>query len=154
MLQMWGHFILSDMVISGSALFLMDLRCFMKFRIQGTQPSVEMHPCREFPASQDAFRRLEIIPARHFLLTRMHFPTGNHPSQTFPANQDDFPHWKSSLQDISFKSGWFSPLEIIPPRHFLLIRMIFPAGNHLSQTFPSNQDDFPRWKSSLPDISF
>ena len=59
-----------DMVISGSALFLMNLRCFMKFGIRGTQPSVEMHP-----------------------------------SQTFPANQDDFPRWKSSLPDISFKSG-------------------------------------------------
>ena len=46
-----------DMVISGSALFLMDFRCFMKFGIRGTQLSFEMHPCREFPASQDAFRR-------------------------------------------------------------------------------------------------
>lgn len=48
-----------DMVISGSALFLMNLRCLMKFEIQRTQSSVEMHPCREFPASQDAFRRWE-----------------------------------------------------------------------------------------------
>ena len=32
------------MVISGIALLLMDLRCLMKFEIQGTQPSVEMHP--------------------------------------------------------------------------------------------------------------
>ena len=48
-----------DMVISGSALFLMNLRCLMKFEIQETQPSVEMHPCQEFPASQDAFHRWE-----------------------------------------------------------------------------------------------
>ena len=46
-----------DMVISGSALFLMNLRCLMKFEIQRTQSSVEMHPCQEFPTSQDAIRR-------------------------------------------------------------------------------------------------
>lgn len=44
---------------------------------------------------------LGIIPHKHFLLIRMLFSVGNHPSQTFPANQDAFPHWKSSLSDIS-----------------------------------------------------
>ena len=62
--------------------------------------------------------------------------------------------WNASLPRISCESGCISSLEIIPPRHFLLIRMIFLAGNHPSQTFPVKQDDFPRWKSSLPDISF
>ena len=96
---------------------------------------------------------MEIIPHRHFLLIRMHFLAGNHPSQTFLANQDDFLRRNSSLQDISIKSGCISSLEIIPHRHFLQIRMNFSAGNHPSQTFPANQDAFPRWKSSLSDIS-
>ena len=32
------------------------------------------------------------------------------------------------------------------------IRINFPAGNHPSQTFLANQDQSPRWKSSLADI--
>ena len=82
----------------------------------------------------------------------MHFPALNHPSQTFPTNQDAFPRWKSSLQDISCKSGCISPLGIIPPGNFQQIRMHSPAGNHPSQTFPANQDQSPRRKSSLADI--
>ena len=96
---------------------------------------------------------LEIIPHRHFLLIRMHFPVGNHPSQTFPANQDAFPRRESSLQDIFCKSGCISSLEIIPLRHFLQIRMHFPVENHPSKTFFANQDAFSRWKSSHTDIS-
>ena len=83
----------------------------------------------------------------------MHFPAGNHPSKTFPANQDAFLRWKSSLTDFSSKSGSISPLEIIPHRLFQQIRMHFSNGNHPSQTFPANQDAFPRWKSSLTDFS-
>ena len=79
----------------------------------------------------------------------MNFPAGDHPPQTFLANQDTFPRWKSSLTDFSSKSGCISPLEIIPHRHFLLIRMHFLAGNHPSQTFPANQDASHRKKSSL-----
>ena len=96
---------------------------------------------------------LEIIPLRHFLLIRMHFLAGNHPSQTFLTNQDEFPRWKSSLSDFSCKSGCISSLEIIPHRLFLQIRMNFLAGNHPSQTFPANQDESPRWESSLTDFS-
>ena len=69
---------------------------------------------------------------------RIHFSDGNHPSQTFPANQDAFCCWESSLASNSAESGCISPPEFIPTRHFLLIRMIFPAGIHPSQTFPSN----------------
>ena len=79
---------------------------------------------------------------------------GIHPSQTFPANQDAFCCWESSLVSNSAESGCISPPEFIPTRHFLQIRMIFPAGIHPYKTFPANQDDFPRWNSSLPDISF
>ena len=128
------------------------------------------HPSKTFFANQDAFPRwksslsdiscksgcispLRIIPPRHFLQIRMHFLAGNHPSQTFLANQDEFLRWKSSLTDISCKSGSISPLEIIPHRHFLQIRMHFLVGNHPPQTFPANQDAFPRWKSSHTDIS-
>ena len=68
------------------------------------------------------------------------------------ANQDQFLRWKSSLIDFSSKSGSISPLEIIPPRHFLLIRMHFPDGNHPSRKFSANQDAFLRRKSSLQDI--
>ena len=96
---------------------------------------------------------MEIIPLRHFLLIRMHFLVGNHLSQTLLANQDAFPRWKSSPTDISCISGCISPLEIIPHRHFLHIRMHFPVENHPSQTFPANQDAFLRWKSSLTDFS-
>ena len=106
----------------------MDLQCFMKFRIQGTQPSVEMHPCQEFPASQDAFHRLEIIPARHFLLIRMIFPAGNHPCMTFPANQDAFLHWKSSLPGIFCNSGCIPTLNCIPRDHECMIRMLAYSG--------------------------
>ena len=38
-------------------------------------------------------------------------------------------------------------------RAFHQIRINFPAGNHPCQTFPVNQDQFTRRKSSLPDIS-
>ena len=138
-------------------------RYFLQIRMHF---SVGNHPPQTFPANQDAFSRwksslsdfscksgcifpLEIIPRRHFLQIRMLFSAGNHPSQTFLANQDAFSRWKSSLADISCKSGCFSPLEIIPLRHFLLIRMHFPAGNHPPQTFPANQDASHRKKSSL-----
>ena len=96
--------------------------------------SAENHPSRKFSVDQDAF------------------PAGNHPSRTFPTNQDAFLRWESSLQDISSKSGCISPLGIIPPGNFQQIRMHFSARNHPSQKFPANQDAFPRWKSSLPDI--
>ena len=52
--------------------------------------------------------------------------------------------FNASLSDISCKSGCISPLEIIPLRHFLQIRMNFPVGNHPPQTFLANQDEFPR----------
>ena len=78
----------------------------------------------------------------------MYFSAGIHPCQAFPSNQDASLHWNSSLQDISIKSGCISPLEFIPPRHFHQIRMNFLAGIHPSKTFPSNQDEFPRWNSS------
>ena len=128
------------------------------------------HPSQIFPANQDAFPRwkssltdfsnksgcispLEIIPPRHFQPIRMHFSVENHPSQTFLANQDAFLRRESSLTDISSQSGCIFSLEIIPPRHFLLIRMHFSVGNHPSQIFLANQDQSPRWKSSLADIS-
>ena len=127
------------------------------------------HPSRTFSVDQDAFPRwessltdfssksgcispLEIIPPGNFQQIRINLPAGNHPSQTFPANQDAFPQQESSLQDISSKSGCISPTGIIPPRHFHRIRMHFPNRNHPSQTFPADQDAFPRPKSSLPEI--
>ena len=58
----------------------------------------------------------------------------------------------ASLPDIFIESGCISSLEIIPPRHFLLIRMHFFNENHPSRTFPADQDAFLRWKSSLPEI--
>lgn len=128
------------------------------------------HPSQTFLANQDAFLQresslpeissrsgcislTEIISPRHFQQIRMHFPAGNHPSQTFLANQDAFLRWKSSPTGISCKSGCIPSLEIIPPRHFLQIRMNFLAGNHPSQTFPANQDESPRKKSSLDEYS-
>ena len=59
----------------------------------------------------------------------------------------------ASLERHSCKSGSIPPLEIIPHRFFQQIRINLPAGNHPSQTFPTNQDAFPRWKSSLTDFS-
>ena len=83
----------------------------------------------------------------------MHFSAENHPCKTFLSNQDEFLRRNSSLQDISIKSGCISPPEIIPVKHFLQIRMHFSAGNHLCQTFPPNQDEFPRRNSSRQDFS-
>ena len=84
---------------------------------------------------------------------RMHFPAENHPSWTFPANQDAFPHRKSSLPDISSKSGCISPTGIISPGNFQQIRMHFSDGNHPSRKFSADQDAFLQRESSLPDIS-
>jgi len=124
----------------------------------------------DFSSKSGSISPPEIIPHRLFHQIRMHFSVGNHPSQIFLANQDQSPRRKSSLADIFSKSGSISPLEIIPPgnfqqirsispleiippRHFLLIRMHFSVGNHPSQIFLANQDQSPRWKSSLADIS-
>ncbi|MGN8705663.1 hypothetical protein ACTNE0_02280 [Bacillota bacterium HCP3S3_E9] len=63
---------------------------------------------------------------------------------TFLSNQDEFPRQKSSLHDISIKSGSIPPLEIIPARLFLQIRMNLSTGNHLCKTFLANQDEFRR----------
>ena len=95
---------------------------------------------------------LEIIPHGKFYRIRMHFPDGNHPARKFPANQDAFLRRKSSLPEISSKSGCISPTEIIPHRLFQQIRMHFLVGNHPSKTFPANQDAFPQRKSSRPEI--
>ena len=84
----------------------------------------------------------------------MNLSTGIHLYQTFPSNQDQFPRWKSSLQNISSKSGSISPLKIIPAKHFLQIRMNLSAGNHPCQTLPPNQDAFrpqkTSWQSCAP----
>jgi len=79
----------------------------------------------------------------------MNSAAGNHPCEKKPASRDEIPGWKSSLPDNSAESGCISPLEFIPTRHFLLIRMHFPAGIHPYKSFSANQDDFLRWKSSL-----
>ena len=125
------------------------------------------HPSRKFPVNQDTFLRrksslpdissksgcispLEIIPHRLFQQIRMHFLVGNHPSQIFLANQDQSPRRKSSLTDFSNKSGCISSLEIIPPRHFLLIRMNPIERNHLWTSILANQDEFPPLKKRPP----
>ena len=128
------------------------------------------HPSQIFPVNQDQFTRRksslqklfiksgsisppEIIPLRPFPQIRIIFPDENHPSQTFPVNQDQFPSWKSSLQKLFIKSGSIHPLEIIPAKAFHQIRINFPAGNHLSQTFLSNQDNFPAENASPAALS-
>lgn len=107
--------------------------------------SLTRHSCRSGSISS-----LEIIPHRFFQQIRMHFLVGNHPSKTFPANQDAFLRWKSSLTDFSSKSGSISPLEIIPRRHFLLIRMNPIERNHLWTSILANQDEFPSLKKCPP----
>ena len=128
------------------------------------------HPSRKFLSNQDAFPQREsslteilsksgcisplgIIPPGNFQQIRMHFPAGNHPSRKFPANQDAFPQQESSLTEIFSKSGCISPTGIIPPGNFYQIRMHFSARNHPSQTFPANQDESHRKKSSLDKYS-
>ena len=71
------------------------------------------------------------------------------PVRFFPTNQDQSPYWKSSLPDISRKSGSFFPTKIIPAKAFHQIRINLPDENHPSQIFPANQDHFPRRESSL-----
>ena len=146
---------------------IIPLRHFLQIRMNFLAGN---HPSQTFLANQDEFSCWkssltgiscksgcisppEIIPTRHFHQIRMNFLAGNHPSQTFLANQDAFPRWKSSLTDFFSKSGSISSLEIIPLRHFLQIRMNFLAGNHPSKTFPSNQDESHRKKSSLDEYS-
>ena len=90
-----------------------------------------------------------IIPARAFSQIRINFPAGNHPYKSFSAYQDAFPRWKSSLQELFIISGCIPPLEIIPARAFLHIRMHFPAGNHPYKSFSAIQDQFSRRESSL-----
>lgn len=90
-----------------------------------------------------------IIPARAFQQFRMHFPNGNHPYKSFSAYQDAFPRRESSLQELFSISGCISPLEIIPARAFLQIRITFPTGNHPCKSFSAIQDQFPRRESSL-----
>ena len=109
--------------------------------------SLTRHSCRSGSISS-----LEIIPPGHFQQIRMHFSIGNHPSRTFLSNQDAFPHRKSSLPEISSKSGCISSTRIIPPGHFQQIRMHFSAGNQPSRKFSADQDAFLRWESSLPEI--
>ena len=84
------------------------------------------------------------------LQIKMHFPNRNHPSRKFSANQDAFPRWKSSLPEISSKSGCISPTGIIPRRHFLLIRMNPIERNHLWTSILANQDEFPPLKKRPP----
>ena len=86
------------------------------------------HPSQIFPANRDAFPRWKssladifsksgcisptgIIPPGNFQQIRMHFPDGNHLSKTFSTNQDAFSRWKSSLPDISCKSGCISAAQ-------------------------------------------
>ena len=128
------------------------------------------HPARTFPANRDAFPQQEsslpeissksgcisplgIIPHGNFQQIRMHFSTGNHPSWKFPTNQDAFLRRESSRPKIFSKSGCISPTGIISPGNFQQIRMHFSAGNHPCKSFPANQDQFPRRKSSLQDFS-
>jgi len=48
---------------------------------------------------------------------------------------------------------WLFSFQCISDKTFLQIRINFLVGNHPSQTFLTNQDAFPRWKSSLTDFS-
>ena len=89
----------------------------------------------------------QIIPNQTFRRIRMNSAVENHPCKTFSSNQDQFPHWKSSLQNIFSKSGSISPPEVIPARHFHQIRMNPIAGNHLCKTFLANQDEFRHQKA-------
>lgn len=128
------------------------------------------HPCEIFPANQDqsprqesslpgfsrksgSFSPTEIIPLRLFPQIRIIFPDENHPSQTFPVNQDQSPRWESSLPGFSHKPGSIPKLEIIPAKAFHQVRINSPAGNHPSQTFLSNQDNFPAENASPAALS-
>ena len=87
------------------------------------------HPCKSFSAYQDAFPRwksslqelfsisgcispTEIIPTRAFLQFRINFPGGNHPCEKNHVNRDEFPSRKSSLQNISCKSGCYDSFQM------------------------------------------
>ena len=132
MLQMWGHFILSQT-------FLANQDEFLRWKSSLTDISCKL----------GSISPPEIIPTRLFLQIRINFSAGNHPSQTFLANQDAFLRRKSSLQELFFKSGCIPTTKIIPARLFPRIRINSPTGNHLSQPFLSNQDAFRCPKSSL-----
>ena len=103
--------------------------------------SLTRHSCRSGSISPP-----KIIPPGNFQQIRMHFPDANHPARKFLSNQDAFLRWKSSLTDFSSKSGCISPTGIIPPGHFLLIRMNPIERNHLWTSILANQDEFPPLK--------
>ena len=90
---------------------------------------------------------------RAFLHIRINFPAGNHPCEKNHKNRDEFPDRKSSLQELFCISGSISSTEIIPTGHFLQFRINFPAGNHPCKSFFAIQDQFPRRKSSLQELS-
>ena len=105
--------------------------------------------CFSFIFGNYAGAPLKIIPARNFNQIRMHSGEGNHLWEDISSNQDAFGRRKSSLRGILIKSGCIRAKEIIPARKFHQIRMHSGEGNHLWEEFPSNQDEFGRWKSSL-----
>ena len=124
------------------------------------------HLCTEISSNQDAFPRRKsslhrnffesgcnslggIIPAEQFRRIRMNFSAGNHPWRAIPPNQDAFLRRESSLPSNSVESGYIFPAEIISAQKFLRIRMHFSGGNHPCRAILSNQDAFPRRKSSL-----
>ena len=53
-----------------------------------------------------------IIPVRAFLQFRINFPGGNHPCEKNHVNKDEFPSRKSSIQNISCKSGCYDSFQM------------------------------------------
>ena len=83
----------------------------------------------------------------------MIFPALMHLKFAIQALRDAFRRWKSSLPEVSFKSGWKSLSEIIPAGGFLQIRMNFPVGNHPRKALFSNQDASAAPNASPTEVS-
>ena len=108
MLQMWGHFILSDQVF---------LRIEMIF-------CTEDNPWQAIHSNRDAFRCWRIISGGEFLQMRMIYSTENNPWQDISSkkdacatennpwsdislSRDAFLCWKASLARHSCEQRWF-----------------------------------------------
>ena len=120
-------------------IFLLEIippRHFLQIRMHS---AAQNHPCKTFPANQDAFHRSKIIPAKHFLQIRMHSAAQNHPCQTFSANQDASPAGKSSPPRHPRQSGCILSMKSISGQEFCRIEMLLLRKANLWLTYSANQ---------------
>ena len=148
MLQMWGHFILSEensypqgwnqreRIILGR-----------EFLSAGMKSARKNHPWERILIGRDAISREEssrreifypqgwnqrgrIILGRDFLSAGMKSARKNHPGERFFIRRDAISEEESSLREIFYPQGWNKRERIIPGREFLSAGMQSARKNH------------------------